>query len=277
MISLDPKRAAWLTAKRYKAVELSPSASGFLELFLSDGFETTFLAIEKAALSPECLQLLKGNKSQRRLEEAIEAAILSGDLTSYGGISLWNASATKRFQVVRLIFAKDTWLSLPFRASLYAAIMAVMGLWGWSTVGRATSVWQSADASLWGWIWVGMAIIEACVQILAVWLLVKFIGFVEFVVSRDSSHMTIRGFAPFWHGSSGMECLHNAVLASQTHARERGFGLFILNLDENHPCKAIFPKPGFRTLFLQKWLSDEVPSDEWGLFSSDAFCDPRNM
>lgn len=74
----------------------------------------------------------------------------------------------------------------------------------------------------------------------------------------------------------------------------------ILNVDHEHPDNDAFPRPGFRTEFLQKWLreppagavlgegggeqSERQPLKEssdaaqrWAPLSRRAFCDPRDM
>lgn len=73
--------------------------------------------------------------------------------------------------------------------------------------------------------------------------------------------------------------------------------MWILNIDAEHPDSEALPRPGFRTEFMQKWLTDAPPAavvesggtanDEtaalrkaeqrWALMSPDAYCDPRGV
>ena len=76
--------------------------------------------------------------------------------------------------------------------------------------------------------------------------------------------------------------------------------MWILNVDEKHPDSEALPRPGFRTEFMQKWLTSTPPpaavvepggavGDEtaalknneaeqsWALMSPGAYCDPRGV
>ncbi len=77
-------------------------------------------------------------------------------------------------------------------------------------------------------------------------------------------------------------------------------GMWILNIDAAHPDSEALPRPGFRTEFMQKWLTTTPPAaavvepagaagDEtaglrdseaeqsWVLMSPAAYCDPRGV
>ena len=108
----------------------------------------------------------------------------------------------------------------------------------------------------------------------------------------------------------GIACLKAAVTSSQVHSRAHGYGMWILNIDQEHPDSDALPKPGFRTDFLQKWLreppasvvlkpkddaddkqqpeaehdermalqaSDSATTTQWAKMVPLAYCDPRGV
>ena len=225
---------------------------------------------------------------------AVLKAIQNGECKSYGGIAFWNGSVHKQFKVERLIFRKATLLSLPFQIAMFVALLSVLGFWWWNAFGRmiAGASWiieminnntsiEETTSNL-GYISLCLLLLEALGIIATSMGAYKFVHFFRFIVSRDASQMTGRGFAPFRHGPMGIDCLRAALASSQNYARDRGYGIWLLNVDERHPDTAAFSKSGFQTKFLQKWLLlDKEEKDDtnktWKPFDLGAFCDPRDL
>jgi hypothetical protein len=211
----------------------------------------------------------------------------------------------KSIKLVRLGVLKKTWLSAPFQAALFAAFMMPMALWGsslfrriWNACVPSASqlaqqkVGEVASSSILSLLWIGLLLVgETGAILITSRILLKAGRFFRFIVSRDSTRLSSRAFATFHHGPDGLDCLKGALCASRICARSKGYGLWILNVADGHPDAQAFPKPGFKTLFLQKWLTknanhsnDPSPgsnnskaSGEWPEFSKAAFCNPQDL
>ena len=287
-MQIPPDVAASFMAKHYDQMDMSPS-DGFSNLVQLKQYETTFVVVDESELSPDTLALC--NKKDQ-LSTAVLQAIQKGTVKNYGGVALWNGSANKMFKVVRLVFSKETWLSRPFQLAMLCVLLGFFGLWWWRTVFRILGVasWiglirtHNNDVnSSWNYstTWTFRSLTLLALEILALVALsmgaYKFVRFFGFIVSRDSAKLNARGFAPFRQGPIGVDCLKIALLASQNYARSKGYGIWILNVSENHPDSKAFSKRGFRTKFLQKWLKDENDQKKWKEFDLSAFCDPRDL
>lgn len=273
VIRLEKKQetVASLTA-RYQG-EKDLSLTNWKELFALEDYQSTFIAVDTAILPAE-FESFDWSSDPVTIEARVLESIRSDEISNYAGISLWNSSSSKSFQVDRLFVAATTWLMPWFRNSLYFAILLLVLLWGSSTFWRiGEHVQQNEATSL---AWKSMRVFEVFIQLGLLSLLVLFRRFVEFLVSRDSSHLTARAFAPFCHGPTGKECLRKAIESSQDFALSRGFALWIWNIPRDYPFADIVPKPAFGTLFLQKWVCEDRPQ-EWKIFSSETFCDPRDL
>jgi hypothetical protein len=300
VVQIAPEAAAALATMNYGKMDMSPAPStrdGFLKLVSSSQYEGTFVAVDRSELSPMIVQLEQDGDDEA-LSSAVEQAIRSGERKSYGGISLQNGSAVKQFKVIRLVFLKETWLSLPFQITLLCVLLALLSFWWCKLLCRMTAAaaWQGlinmgtaeerrVDNSTWGFWSLSLLLVETFAVAITSMGAYKLVNFVRFIVTRDSSHLSGRAFAPFSHGPMGIDCLRGALVASQNNARKRGYGIWILNVAEKHPDSAAFSKRGFRTKFLQKWLCDSPSkidgekegSEEWKEFSFGAFCDPRDL
>jgi hypothetical protein len=270
VVPLSHETAALLTSQYYDKRDLSlPTREAFAKLLKSSDCEGTLLAIWRSDL-PDNAQHL----DEAELTLSVEAAISRGDISSYGGVSLWNTSATKSFRVVRLIVKKETWLSLPFQAMLLAAVVTPLTIWGSNLVGRVTASY-SMNTSYWR---AGLLLIETLSYCVLSRYAYKTANFVRFIVTRNSRRLQAKAFGAFKHGPRGTQCLESALGASRVHARSRGYGMWVLNADEHHPDREVLPKSGFCTIWMQKWLNPVTSTtDEWPAFSPTAFCDPRNL
>ena len=231
---------------------------------------------------------------------ALVAAIDAGELPSHGGVSMWNGSKVQNWKVLRVVFKKETWLSVPFQLTLAGSVAAGIGAWGWRLASQVSAL-SSGESPGWG---VGGSVlfgVEALAFCGVSFGVYKAAGFISFVLSRYADRLRARAHAPFRGGPGGLQCMKGAVAASQTQTRELGYGMWILNVDADHPDSEALPNAGFRTDFLQKWLSDPPPSvvvdsasgggagetDQlkgdsaegvtWAMMAPRAFCDPRDV
>jgi len=265
VVPIENRTAAeGLTEERYASVDGSPSS--FLPLFSSPHFERMHVAVPRSEL--ESANVLQGKSNFR---EAILEAIQSGKIQSYGGVSQWNGSAYKKFEVLRVVLSKEVWLSPGFRWLLASAMVTLSGWWWRSLVRRLIS----QPRTRWG---VAFMTFEALVATITSVVLWKVYGFFRFIISRDTSRLSARAFAPFCAGPMGNDCLRAALASSKNYSQECGYGLWIMNVDKNHPDSTAFGKGGFSVCFLQKWLLEpEAAASEWKLHSPSAFCDPRDF
>eukprot|EP00978_Attheya_sp_CCMP212_P013994 scaffold35402_cov49-Attheya_sp.AAC.1 len=301
----NPELAAVWIKEFYENIDMAPSnGNEFLKLLTSVNCEGTFVGVHRSNIPDSSIPLL-GKGREDDLSSALQKAIQSGEIQSYGGVSLWNASAMKSIKLVRLGVSKKTWISAPFQAALFAAFMMPMALWGsslfrriWNTCVPSGSrlaqqkVGEESSSSIVSLLWIGLLLVGETGAILIVSrMLLKASRFFRFIASRDSNHLSSRAFATFHRGPNGLDCLTGALCASRICARSKGYGLWILNVADGHPDAQAFPKPGFKTLFLQKWLTKNAnhsnnpslgsnngkTSDEWPEFSKAAFCNPQDL
>ena len=269
VVRISADLGAFLTKRHYDKRDLALSTlEAFQELFHSSDYEGTFLAVPKCHFSHNMLL-------HQEVSAAVEAAICSGKIPSYGGVSLWNTSTLKGIRVVRFLFKKETWLSHSFQVSLVTAVALPLLLWGCKLMGRilmaarqigSINHWQQAS----GWL-----VTEMLGYGLAVQCVYKMIKLVRFILTRDSRRLQAKAFGIFHQGPQGQACLEHALSASCKYARSQGYGMWVLNEDERHPDRSVFPKSGFQTTWMQKWL--QPTNKEWPAFSPTAFCDPRNL
>jgi len=290
VVRLSPDTAASLLCRHYDKTDLSlPSRDDYVKLLSSIDCEGTLLAVRRSDLPENILhQLSKVDINipgavERSTAAVVEAAVRSGGIPSYGGVSLWNTSAVKGVRVVRLIVKKETWLSLPFQASLLAAAATPLALWGYNLVGRIVAAFNDSSTNV-GYFGAGILFLESLGCCIVSRYVYKAARFVRFIVTRDSRRLQAKAFGAFKHGPDGLECLKDALTASRAYARSKGYGVWILNADQDHPDRSVFPQSGFRTIWMQKWLTNkDVPTtdgttdNKWPLFSPTAFCDPRNV
>eukprot|EP00529_Nitzschia_sp_RCC80_P020904 CAMPEP_0113446722 /NCGR_PEP_ID=MMETSP0014_2-20120614/3860_1 /TAXON_ID=2857 /ORGANISM="Nitzschia sp." /LENGTH=407 /DNA_ID=CAMNT_0000337837 /DNA_START=133 /DNA_END=1356 /DNA_ORIENTATION=+ /assembly_acc=CAM_ASM_000159 len=282
-IQIPPNAAANFMAEHYDQMDMSPT-DGFLNLVQSKEYETTLVVVDESELSPGILEL-RNKKDQ--LSTAILKAIQNGKVKSYGGIVLWNGSANKMFKVVRLVLSKETWLSRPFQLIMLCAMLSIFVLWWWRAVLQSLGVAfriNGVDDSTWNdsTTWqkfrsLALLVLELLTLLASSMAAYKFVHFFRFIVSRDPAKLNARAFAPFRKGPMGLDCLKNALLASQNYARSEGYGIWILNVSEKHPDSKAFSKRGFRTKFLQKWLKGENMDKKWEKFDLSSFSDPRDL
>jgi hypothetical protein len=97
-----------------------------LKLVSSSQHEGTFVAVDRSELSPIFVQLEQDGDDEA-LSSVVEQVIRSGEWKSYGGVSLRNGSGVKKFKIVRVVFLKETWLSLPFQINLLCVLLALLG------------------------------------------------------------------------------------------------------------------------------------------------------
>jgi len=276
VVRLLPEVAALLTSQYYDKKDLSLSSrDNYVKLLNSSDCEGTLLAVRRSDL-PDDAQLLK---DEQQLLAVVEAAIRSSSIPSYGGVSLWNTSALKGLRVVRFIVKKETWLSLPFQATLLAAVVTPLTICGSKLVGRITSSFNSASNNTHYWRVGMLAAAETLGYCTVSRYTYQLASLVRFLVTRDSRHFQAKAFGAFQHGPHGLECcMTEALAASRVYARFKGYGMWVLNADQDHPDRPIFPKSGFRTVWMQKWLKQPIMNGtEWPPFSPTAFCDPRNL
>ena len=271
VVPISHETAALCTSQYCDKTDLSlPTREAFANLLSSTDCEGTLLAVRKSDL-PDNAQHL----DEAELTLAVEAAISSGAISSYGGVSLWNTSATKGLRVVRLIVKKETWLSLPFQATLLAAVVTPLTMWGSNLAGRVTAS-NSMNTGYWR---AGLLLTETIGYCVLSRYAYKVASFVRFIVTRDSRRLQAKAFGAFKHGPRGVQCMESSLVASRVYARSRGYGMWVLNADEHHPDRKVFPKSGFRTIWMQRWLKPMagISTDKWPAFSPTAFCDPRNL
>jgi len=283
VIQLTPETEAYLHCMHHSIKDLSLSTKeAYVELFTSSDCEGTLLAILRSDVPLDCIPLL-GEGYTEELRTALDDAICNGDVQSYAGVSLWNASALKSLEVVRLGFGKETWLSLPFQATLLTAMVTPLAFWGSKLLGRIISASRShgllgcgrtEDCSYWR---TGYLLGETLCMLITSRLAWRAAKFFRFIVTRDSHRLATKAFAPFRHGPKGLQCLDGALAASRNEARRKGYGVWFLNVSDKHSDKEYFPKSGFYTQWMQKWLQDAPNPQQWTEFSPNAFCDPRNL
>jgi len=295
VVKMPPESAANMLFTKYGTVDMSPQTKDdFSKLVSSENCENTFVAVGRSDLSQDILELEKQDTgNDDKLGEAVEKAIQSGECNSYGGVALWNGSAVKMFKVKRLVFRKETWLSLPFQIFISCILFGGLSLWWWhflcrmclaaSSLGLMTWSITGSNDSTWGLWSLSLLLVEMFLITIATVGAYKLVIFFRFIISRNLSHLSARGFAPFSHGPQGIDCLRVALISSQNYSREKGYGLWLMNVDKNHPDTEAFSKSGFKTKFLQKWLIDSPNEDgtddlnEWEEFLPEAFCDPRDL
>ena len=144
-------------------------------------------------------------------------------------------------------------------------------------VGRMIATCRASGVSYWD---NGLLAVEAIGNCIISWYAYKMIRFVRFILTRDSKCLTVKAFGAFQHGPQGLHCMMQALTASRVYARSCGYGIWLLNADQDHPDRPTFPKSGFRTLWMQKWINQPTRNhgaNEWPAFSTTAFCDPRNL
>jgi GNAT superfamily N-acetyltransferase len=266
VVRISAGLAAVLMRRHYHNQNLALfTEEAFQELFHSSDYEGTFLAVPKS-------HVFHGMLLNKEISTAVEAAVGSGKISSYGAVSLWNTSTLKGIRVVRFLFKKETWLSRPFQVSLVTAAATPLVLWGFKLVGRTQAAAQSrSNHCQAGWLaleMMGYGIVVRCVY--------KITKFVRFILTRDSQRLQAKAFGIFRQGPQGQECLEHALVASRNYARSQRYGMWLLNEDERHPDRPVFPKSGFQTLWMQKWLQPTIDK-EWKAFSPAIFCDPRNL
>ena len=281
-----PEIAAEMTATCYDSIDLSPAGpsikDGFMRIASSPYFERIFIAVNRSELSSEILQLEQAG-DEKVLSNAIAKEIQNGKIKSYGGVSLWNGSAFRKFVVVRLIFRKETWLSAKFRWSLALGLTTISGVW-WQSLARRFLLHFSntTQSSWWPAVVLGAEVLAAAATSVVMY---KFYRFYRFIISRDSSHLSARAFAPLCSGPMGIDCLHGALVGSRNFSQRNGHGIWIMNVAEAHPDSSAFGKSGFSASFLQKWLSpgsavdspSPLSNEKWKSFSPSAFFDPRDL
>lgn len=157
---------------------------------------------------------------------------------------------------------------------MLAAVVTPLTIWGANLVGRVTAS-NSMNTSHWR---AGLLLTESLSYCVLTRYAYKAANFFRFIVTRDSRRLQAKAFGAFKHGLRGIECMESALGASRVHIRSRGYGVWVLNADEHHPDREVFPKSGFRTIWMQKWLKPVTSTtDEWPAFSPTVFCDPRNL
>jgi len=239
VVRLGAAEGARLSAAAYAEVDMAPDAAEFGAVLGHALSEGTFLAVRREGVDPALFggsaalaKLLEGGElsDQESAEagRALTEAILDGDLESWGGVSLWNGSDVTNWNVMRVIFKKETWLSLPFRLALGGCALGLLGLWGWR-LGAQLSEAVAPPTEGAGWPWgVGGTALHALE-----WLSFGAVAYgchkaaelVRFIVSRDSLRLRARAHAPMRSGEAGLECLRAAAAASMAHARRNGFGM----------------------------------------------------
>ena len=271
-VRLQPGLAACLTAEYYGTKDMSlASVDDYQSLLESGDCLGTCLVLPKKELPDYCTQLLEKGVDEEELGPAIQVAIRNGDIHNYAGVSLWNSSGLKYFQVERLLgLTKETWLSLWLQLLLLVMLALPLCLWWWSILGRMLT----SDSGL-SW-----AIAESLVLLIVALVVCKVARFFRFVVTRDSHHLFTRAFGTFHQGPRGLECLKNAALASRNVAKSYHSAGWVINIDDGHPDADSFPKSNHPNLsaFLQKWLKEPpCNSERWPLFTPGGFADPRDL
>ena len=320
------QEAANLTAQAYEGVDMSPLPlkDGFLSLLQSELSEGTYVGMSRADLdasesvaADESLSaFLRSDSIGHSVVEDVAhvttllKAIKAGEVHSYAGVSMWNGSSVSNWKVLRVIFKKETWLSSWFQYFLAGFTVGMLGLWGWRVASQASDIFADSQANgaavsasvpspTWGALGKLTFVLEGLAFGAVSFASYKAAGLISFVLSRNSNKLRARAHAPFQHGTSGLQCLQGAVVAAQAQARDMGYGMWILNVDAEHPDSKALPKPGFRTDFMQKWLTGVPPAavvaessgagDEtaalrnseaeqrWAPMSPAAYCDPRGV
>jgi ribosomal protein S18 acetylase RimI-like enzyme len=295
--------------------------NGFVEMFQAPHqmYHGTFVAFLRSELPSPLLKLLAAAEEdvvspdkkllrQQVLHKALATAIQNGSVPHYGAISLWNSSAVKGFQVVRFGVSKETWLSPWFQFTLGMAVLALLApwskrvvvvtatLWRWKWIEKYMDTVMANDevSGYWRAMWMVLWLLEIALLGVTIKLAMRTSSFFRFLVTRDSGQLQARAFAPCHFGLRGLDCLQAAVTASQVHAKEQGFAMWAMNVDQGHASYAHRFGKGFTTQFWQKWLrvtpnaSTPKEQDEqadtlaksgttWNPFSTESFCDPRHF
>jgi hypothetical protein len=326
------QQAAQLTARAYEGVDMSllPAEESFLSLLQSHLSEGTYIGMLRSELeasasvqADESLTAFLAQGGSGVVEDAAHVpallkAIEGEEVSSYAGVSMWNGSTVSNWKVVRVVFKKETWLSSWFQCALAGCACGTLGLWGWRLASQvsellATTASSAADGGAgvgatpaWGLLGsLGFAL-EALAFGAVAFAAYKAANLIAFILSRNSLKLRARAHAPFRHGAAGLQCMRGAVAAAQLQARSMGYGMWILNVDAEHPDSDALPRAGFRTDFLQKWLveppaaagvaasvgdsgaaaagettalkaEDSEAGARWALMAPAAYCDPRGV